>query len=131
MRSKTLVLLIAASCVAVFVAAGALAHYNVQNGGPNADTLDGHDHTDEQRGHGQCDDLLGRADADIGYGGDSGCDKVRGMDGAGDLAIVCDDGAGNDEAYGGAGGSDECWGSSLDSFSDPSCEIVRLKSTNC
>ena len=131
MRGKKYIVFVLVACATAFVAVSAWGHYNLQSGGPNADTIDGHEHTDDHRGHGGCDDLLGRGAADIGYGGDSGCDTVRGMDDSGDLAIVCDDGAGNDQAYGGAGGSDECRGSSLDYFSDASCEVVSLRSTNC
>lgn len=125
-----LLLVVVVASTGLIFGVSALAHTNTQEGGPNGDVLDGHDHVDIQRGRGGCDDLLGRNDADDGFGGDSGCDKVRGMEGWYDEAVVCDDGAGNDVAYGGDGNYDVCYGSGQDFF-DVSCEIPSRQPTNC
>ena len=130
-RSRLIITIMAALTVTALASVAAWAHVNVQTGGPNNDTLDGHVHMDRQYGRGGCDDLLGRDGGDEGWGGDSGCDQVRGMEGSADAAIVCDDGAGNDVANGGSGPSDICFGSSLDVMDLSSCEYVSLQGTNC
>jgi hypothetical protein len=122
---------VAALAVLVPAATVTWAHVNHQEGGPHGDVLDGHAHGDVQRGRGGCDDLLGRDGSDDGWGGDSGCDTVRGMTGGADAAIVCDDGAGNDWAYGGGGLNDLCYFSLSDSFDRASCEVPRLSVYNC
>lgn len=129
-RSK-LTLGLVALALFLFAAAGAWGHAIHQEGGPKGDTLDGHDHRDVQFGRGGCDDLLARGGWDEGRGGDSGCDTVRGMTGDSDAAIVCDDGAGNDWAYGGAGQGDICYVSPLDRLEASSCEYVRITDYHC
>ena len=130
MKRSTITLL-SAFAISLLVAAGAVAHVNQQVGGPNGDTLDGHLHSDKQEGRGGCDNLLGRDGADTGWGGDSGCDQVRGMEGGADLVIVCDDGAGNDAASGGGGLNDFCYVTLYDSIDLASCELPRLEGPNC
>lgn len=131
MKRSRLMLVVGVLAISALASVGAWAHVNVQDGGPNGDTLDGHAHIDRQFGRGGCDNLLGRDAGDEGWGGDSGCDQVRGMEGAADAVIVCDDGAGNDVAYGGSGPSDICYGSSLDVLDLSSCEYPSLQGTNC
>jgi hypothetical protein len=113
------------ACVAfAALAVTAVAHVSTQSGGGGHDTLSGHEHRDGLWGNSGCDDLLGRDGDDYLVGGPSGCDKARGMEGAPDAAIVWDDGVGNDEAYGGAGGPDQCYVGNQDWYDHSSCEVV-------
>lgn len=103
----------------------AAAHVYTQFGGGGDDVLSGHEHVDYLYGNAGCDELLGHDSADHLEGGPSGCDKVRGMEGSGDDVIVWDDDKGNDEAYGGSGGSDVCKVGNLDFADILTCETIR------
>ena len=129
--NRSILALLPVLAISLIAVAVAVAHDNRQEGGPNGDTLDGHEHFDKQMGRGGCDNLLGRGGSDEGWGGDSGCDHVRGMEGGADAAFVCDDGAGNDVAYGGGGLNDLCLISGADAFDVSSCELPRLEGYNC
>ena len=102
----------------------ASAHVYTEYGGGGDDTINGHEHTDFLYGNSGCDDLFGHDGEDHLEGGPSGCDQVRGMEGASDDVIVWDDSVGNDEAYGGAGGLDRCFVGNKDWYDKPTCEIV-------
>ena len=131
MKRAGITTVLAALTLFLVAAAVASAHWNRQEGGPNGDVLDGHAHTDRQFGRGGCDVLLARDGMDESFGGDQGCDDVRGMEGSVDAAIVCDDNAGNDFAAGGAGGGDYCYAGNFDNIDIPSCEIIVPAGDNC
>lgn len=109
---------------ALAFAAIAVAHS--ESGGGGNDTLQGHDHRDTLYGNSGCDTLLGRGSDDYLAGGPSGCDDVRGMEGAPDAAVVWDDNAGNDLAAGGAGAPDRCYVGHQDQPDYLSCESIQV-----
>jgi hypothetical protein len=111
---------------AVFALAGAsFVFAHTQDYGGGDDQIEGHDHADQLWGGAGCDTMNLHGSSDLGYGGDNGCDDVRGMGGADDVVSVWEDNYGNDFVGGGDGNSDHCYAGAQDGWDFWTCEALN------